>query len=149
MGTAFRVAPRVFGGIQAPPSIPDVPFVVVHVLVLHCTSDIVRKHIYLLLATLTQAKDERARRAIHEEEGKTNVLPLHCRELRVLVANMIACPNLLGDEIDSGIIAMFALAQLICAAWRWAVGRGMEDEQEASAAVMELSVTLLAHFCCT
>lgn len=143
MGDALRAARRMFGGVRGPPAVPNVP-IVTQDPVLHCTSDIVKKLVYMHLALLTRTEADMARLAVHELEGKTNMGSLYGREFRALVAKILARPNILGAPVDAAMLQMLALAQLLAASWRRAVGRGPQSEREAAAAVMELTAKLLA-----
>eukprot|EP00168_Porphyra_purpurea_P015643 TRINITY_DN4860_c0_g1_i2.p1 TRINITY_DN4860_c0_g1~~TRINITY_DN4860_c0_g1_i2.p1 ORF type:complete len:252 (-),score=41.33 TRINITY_DN4860_c0_g1_i2:436-1191(-) len=143
MAEAYRAARRVFGEVRGPPAISNVPFEIQDP-VLHCTSDVVRKLIYLLLELLSEADEDTARVAIHEGESKMNILSLYSSEFRDLFAKLVACPDHLGVEVDPVLMQLFSLAQMLCASWRQAVGRGTANEREASPAVLELTATLLA-----
>lgn len=143
MGDALRAARRIFGGVRGPPAVPNVP-VVAQDPVLHCTSDVVKKLVYLHLALLSRSEADKTRLAIHELEGKTNMASLYGREFRSLVAKILARPAVLGVPIDSALLQMFALAQVLCASWRVSVGRGTQAERERAAAVLELAAKLLA-----
>ena len=143
MGVAYRAARRVFGGVRGFPVVPNTPIVVQNP-VLHCTSAIVRAIIFFLLAWLNRRDADAARLRIHKVEGKTNMGAMYGREFRDLVAKLLACPTILGVEIDNAIMKMLALAQILCASWRKAVGRGTMAQREAAAAILELSAMLLA-----
>jgi len=143
MGLAFRSARRTFGGVRGFPILPDLPIAVQHPL-LHCTSNIIRMIVFFMLAWFTRQQADTARASIYEFEGKTNMGAMYGREFRALVAKLLACPDMLGVPIDSAILMLMSLAQLLSAAWRKAVGRGSVAEREASAAILELAAKLLA-----
>lgn len=143
MADALRAARRIFGGVRGPPAVPNVP-VVAQDPVLHCTSDVVKKLVYLHLALLSRADADKTRLAIHELEGKTNMASLYGREFRSLVAKILARPGVLGVPVDPALLQMFALAQVLCASWRLSVGLGTQAERERAAAVLELVAKLLA-----
>jgi len=143
IGTAFRAARHVFGGVRGTPIIPDVPIAVQHPL-LHCTSSIVKAIVYFMLAWFTRSEEDTARQGIHGLEGKTNLGEMYGREFRDMAAKLLACPDVLGVPIDRAIMLLFSLSQLLSAAWRKSVGRGTGAEREAAAAVVELTATLLA-----
>lgn len=143
MADALRAARRIFGGVRGPPAVPNVP-IVAQDPVLHCTSDIAKKLVYMHIALLTRTEADVARLAVHELEGKTNMGSLYGREFRSLVAKILARPEALGAPIDSALLQMLALSQLLAASWRMAVGRGSQPHREAAAAVMELAAKLLS-----
>lgn len=143
MADALRAARRMFGGVRGPPAVPNVP-IVPQDPVLHCTSDIFRKLVHMHMALLTRTEADMARQVVYELEGKTNLGSLYGREFRALVAKIVARPSMLGAPIDPAMLQMLALAQLLAASWRKAVGRGPLSEREPAAAVMELTAKLLA-----
>eukprot|EP00168_Porphyra_purpurea_P014386 TRINITY_DN4115_c0_g1_i6.p1 TRINITY_DN4115_c0_g1~~TRINITY_DN4115_c0_g1_i6.p1 ORF type:complete len:347 (-),score=66.94 TRINITY_DN4115_c0_g1_i6:371-1360(-) len=76
--------------------------------------------------------------------GKRDVSGMYGREVRDVVAKLLACPDILGSEIVQALLSMLSLAQLLYASWRKAVGRRNVEQRDQSAAIMELCATLLA-----
>lgn len=142
LGTMFNLLRRSAGGLRGYPVLRTIP-VILQVPVLHCTGNIMKKLTFFFLAELGESRKTVAKRGIYAVTGRANVGSLYLREHVKLVALLLACEEIVVDQVDSAILTMWSLALLMTAAWRTALAGPMEQRNDALA-VMELAAGLLA-----
>lgn len=137
----FNYLRRRAGGVQNYPLLRSVR-VVLQVPVLHCTGNSMKKLLFFFLAEQGTTSKATAKGGMHGVTGRANFGGLYMREHIQLVSLILACPDIVGVAIDSAILSMWSLAQLMTAAWRQALTAPIEKCAKA-VAVMELAAGLL------
>lgn len=138
-----RLLRRLLGGTRGFPVLGDIPFVV-QPPVLHCTGKISKNLIWFLFSRLTASQKIKARRDVFSLLGRGNMQSMYLREFGLLVAHVVADPDVLGVPLDGGIIMMMQLSQLLIACWRRAIGTSTPLERECAAVTLQLAAAMLS-----
>ena len=145
LSDVYRLLRRRMGGPRGYPLLGEIPFRI-QAPVLHCVGKISKCLMYFLLALLTPSYRDAARQKIYSLLGRSNLGAMYLREFARLGAMVVAAPGVLGDgfDVDSGVVMMLQLSQLLTASWRRAISSQAAVERERAAATLQLSASLLA-----
>lgn len=111
--------------------------------VLHCTGNLAKVIIYLILACLPESLQERARGTMLAISGKGKMDALYLREFRELVAHTAAQPSIFSGELDVAFVLLLQLCQLLNASWRTSLSDTTAIGRNGAAAITRLCASVL------
>eukprot|EP00170_Pyropia_yezoensis_P001018 contig_4733_g1022 len=85
-----------------------------------------------------------ARMVMYKVMGRSNIGGMYLREFGRLVALIVAVPSIPGIPLDSGVVCMLQLSQLLTACWRRAVSTATPEERECAAVSLKMTASVLA-----
>lgn len=99
---------------------------------------------HFLLALMGKEARAGARMVMYKVMGRSNIGGMYLREFGRLVALIVAVPSIPGIPLDSGVVCMLQLSQLLTACWRRAVSTATPEERECAAVSLKMTASVLA-----
>jgi len=111
--------------------------------VLHCTGKNAKRVILLILSSLSEELEAKAKIILLALTAKGQMDNLYLREFRELVAAAIACPEVFSDDLDVVFSILLQLMQLMNASWRSSLTEATGRARRGAASITRLAACIM------